>query len=325
MSIIELDNLSKHYGEIKALDDVWLRVEPGATGLLGPNGAGKSTLISLLLGQATVTSGTGRVLGFDIRKQRRAVRQRTGYVPETDCFVPGLSGVGYVCYAGRLAGMSGSSAMQRAHEMLDLVELENERYRPVETYSAGMKQRVKLAQALVHDPELVFLDEPTNGMDPRGRRLMLSLMKDLAKRGVSLLLSSHLLPDVEQVCERVVVLGRGRVLAEGLIEEMRRPSPRRCSARIRGDADDFSRRLEGAGVRISGQDDDRLHLELPADGRHDLVVRAAVDAGVQLRELRPERSSLEQVFLQAVESHQRAPASEAEALTEGGADHAHSP
>jgi len=302
VAVIELHSLSKRYGPIAALDDVSLCIEPGATGLLGPNGAGKSTLINLLLGQTPVTGGRGAVLGFDISRQRRAIRQRTGYVPETDCFIPRLSGVGYVCYAGRLAGMSGSSAMQRAHEMLDLVELEDERYRPVETYSGGMKQRVKLAQALVHDPELVFLDEPTNGMDPRGRRLMLNLIRDLSKRGISLLLSSHLLPDVEQVCERVVVLGRGRVLAEGLIEEMRRPSPRRCSVRVRGAISEFGRYLGEADVLICGRDGERLELELPGDGRHDLVVRAAVAAGVQLRELRPQRSSLEQVFLQAIES-----------------------
>jgi len=302
--IIALDKLTKRYGRITALDRVSLTIEPGVIGLLGPNGAGKSTLISLLLGHTRITSGSGTVLGHDIGREQRSIRQQTGYVPESECFIPGMSGVGYVCYAGRLAGMSHSSAMQRAHEMLDLVELENERYRPVETYSAGMKQRVKLAQALVHDPQLVFLDEPTNGMDPRGRRLMLDLMKDLGRRGVSLLLSSHLLPDVEQVCESVIVLGRGRVLAEGLIEEMRRPSARRCGARIRGDAERFRSSLSRAGVEVCGEDGGGLDLLLPDDGRHDLVVRAAVEAGVQLRELRPQRSSLEQVFLEAIESQQ---------------------
>ncbi|MFW6158437.1 MAG: ABC transporter ATP-binding protein, partial [Planctomycetota bacterium] len=272
----------------------------------GPNGAGKSTLISLLLGQVPATRGSGSVLGFDIRRQRWSVRQRTGFVPETDCFIPGMSGVGYVVFAGRLAGMGHSAAMQRAHQMLDLVELENERYRPVETYSAGMKQRVKLAQALVHDPELVFLDEPTNGMDPRGRRLMLRLMNELPRRGVSILLSSHLLPDVEEVCQRVIVLGRGRVLAEGEIREMRKPSETRCRVRVVGEDGPFRDRLRQAGVEIAGGGEGGLDLELPAADRHDLVLRAAVRAGVHLREFRPQRSSLEQVFLEALQAQREA-------------------
>ncbi len=165
MPVVVLDNLTKRYGGITALDGVSLGIEPGSVGLLGPNGAGKSTLISALLGHITITAGAGSVLGLDVCRQQRTIRQRTGYVPESDCFIPGMSAVGYVSYAGRLAGMPSRPAMQRAHEMLDLVELENERYRPVETYSVGMKQRVKLAQALVHDPELVFLDEPTNAAE----------------------------------------------------------------------------------------------------------------------------------------------------------------
>ncbi len=301
-AVIQLHHLTKRYGQITAIDDVTLDLEPGAVGLLGPNGAGKTTLISLLLGQTPATSGSGTVLGFDIRKRRRAVRQRTGFVPETDCFIPGMSGVGYVVFAGRLAGMGAASAMQRAHEMLDLVELEDERYRPVETYSVGMKQRVKLAQALVHDPDLVFLDEPTNGMDPRGRQLMLGLLKDLPRSGVSVLLSSHLLPDVEEVCERVVVLSRGRVLARGSIEDMSKPSETRYIARVIGDIRAFCEALQRANVAVNDDEPGRLDLELPAANRSDLVFRAAVETGVRLGELRPHRSSLEQAFLDALKA-----------------------
>jgi ABC-2 type transport system ATP-binding protein len=201
--------------------------------------------------------------------------------------------------------MDAGAAMQRAHELLDLVELENERYRPVETYSGGMKQRTKLAQALVHDPQLLLLDEPTNGMDPRGRRLILDLIRDLGRRGVSVLLSSHLLPDVQLVCERVVVLGRGRVLAQGAIDDMRQPSRRRCTVGVRGDADGFRARLGTAGVQVSrAEKDDRFELELPGDDEHQLILEAVRDSDVQLRELRPYRSSLEQVFLEAVRSQQ---------------------
>lgn len=323
--IIELDKLTKCYGEITALDDLTLGIEPGLVGLLGPNGAGKTTLLNLLLGHTEITRGDASVLGFDVRQQARAIRRRLGCVPENDCFIPGLSGVGYVQYVGRLAGMDRHSAMQRTHEMLDLVGLEDERYRPVETYSAGMKQRVKWAQALVHDPDLVFLDEPTNGMDPPGRRRALELIRDLGKRGVAVILSSHLLHDVEQVCERVIVLGRGRVLAEGRIEEMRRPSPRRCEVRVRGDLAPFQRRLTESGVKIYGQDEERLHLELPADDRHDLVVAAVAQSGVQLRELRLQRSSLEEVFLQAVASQEPAGGKPTESPTHDEVDRAHSP
>jgi len=322
--IVKLDRLTKRYGKITALDDLSLGIEPGLVGLLGPNGAGKTTLLNLLLGHTVITRGDASVLGFDVRQEARAIRRRVGYVPENDCFIPGLSGVGYVQYVGQLAGLDGHSAMQRTHEMLDLVGMEDERYRPVETYSAGMKQRVKWAQALVHDPDLVLLDEPTNGMDPPGRRLVLELIRDLGKHGVAVVLSSHLLHDVEQVCERVIVLGRGRVLAEGRIEEMRRASPRRCEVRVRGDLEPFRRRLTETGVTIRGQDEERLHLELPEDDRQDLVVAAIARSGVELRDLRLQRSSLEEVFLQAVASQAPAGGSRIESLNHDEVDRAHS-
>jgi ABC-2 type transport system ATP-binding protein len=307
VATISLHGLTKRYGDLVALDDVTLDVQPGAVGLLGPNGAGKSTLINVLLGHTPATAGTGTVLGYDLRTQQLAIRRRVGFVPEADCFIPGFSGVGYVAYAGRLAGMTHNDAMKRAHEILDLVELENERYRPVETYSGGMKQRVKIGQALVHDPELVLLDEPTNATDPQGRRLVLDLMRDLARQGVSILLSSHLLPDVERVCERVIVLGRGRVLAHGDIAEMREPSARRCTVRVKGEVGRFAAMLRGASVSVVSQDGDTLDLELPAEDRHELVLRAAAESGIVLREMRPQRSSLEQVFLQAIaQQHQGA-------------------
>ncbi len=223
--IISCDNLVKRYGKVTALDGVALSIEPGVVGLLGPNGAGKSTLISLLLGQTPATSGVATVLGFDVARQQRQIRRRVGFVPENDCLIPGLTGTGYVCYAGRLAGMSYADAMQRAHEVLDYVDLDEARYRPAEQYSAGMRQRLKLAQALVHDPDLLFLDEPTNGMDPHGRQIMLSLISDLGRAGISVLLSSHLLPDVERVCERVIIMGAGEILTSGRIDEMRKPHP----------------------------------------------------------------------------------------------------
>jgi ABC-2 type transport system ATP-binding protein len=305
VATISLSGLTKRYGSVVALDDVTLDIQPGAVGLLGPNGAGKSTLINVLLGHTPATGGAGTVLGYDLRTQQLAIRRRVGFVPEADCFIPGFSGVGYVAYAGRLAGMGRNDAMKRAHEILDLVELENERYRPVETYSGGMKQRVKLAQALVHDPELVLLDEPTNATDPQGRRLILDLMRDLARQGVSILLSSHLLPDVERVCERVVVLGRGQILAHGDLAEMKQPSAVRCTARVKGPVEAFAAGLRAASVDVLSQDGETLEVRLPGENRHELVLRVAAETGVVLREMRPQRSSLEQVFLQAI-AQQRA-------------------
>ena len=319
------DGLVKRYGRIAALRGVTLAVDPGVVGLLGPNGAGKSTLISILLGQTPATSGKAQVLGLDVRRQQPLIRQRIGFMPENDCLIPGMSGTGYVCYAGRLAGMSHSDAMQRAHEVLDYAELGEARYRPAEEYSAGMKQRLKLAQALVHDPDLLFLDEPTNGMDPRGRLTMLSLIKDLGAAGIAVLLSSHLLPDVERVCERVIIMGAGEILTSGRIDEMRKPHPTLCTVDYVGDGDAFARGLtsrnvgisgparnpatgkaslpvgQPTGRRIAGADHtSTIAVELPGPGQEALVLEAAIEAGVSIRGLHPKRSGLQETFMAAI-------------------------
>ncbi len=298
--IIQLDNLTKRYGSFTALDGLTLDVPPGIVGLLGPNGAGKSTLINCLLGHTPATSGEATVLGCDIRRQQPAIRRQIGYVPEHECFIPGLTGVGYVSYAGRLAGMPPKQALARAHDMLDLLALENERYRPVESYSTGMKQRAKFAQALVHDPRLVLMDEPTNGLDPSGRRLMLALIRELGEKGISIMLSSHLLPDVEAVCEHVIVLGRGRVLECGSMDHLHKPMPRACSVKVSGDLDAFRRELAERGVAIEDDLSELWKLELPEDDAHQLVVQAARGAGVGLHRLQQKRTSLEEMFMKAV-------------------------
>src|SRR4029453_3334901 len=186
------------------------------------NGAGKTTLIRTLLGLISLDAGGGQVLGMDIHSQRREIRQAVGFVPEDECLFPGVSGIEFVAYAGELSGMSHKDAMQRSHEVLNYVGLGEARYRPVESYSTGMKQRLKLGSATGHHPKLLILDEPTNGMDPVGRQEMLELARDLAhNKGLSLLFSSHLLPDVEAVCDHVLVLGRGTLLAQGEIRTMK--------------------------------------------------------------------------------------------------------
>src|SRR6202521_1410264 len=208
--VVTLEGVTVAYGRNRALRDVTASFAAGAVGLLGPNGAGKSTMIKALLGFLVPERGRMRVLGLDVAESGVEIRGRVGYMPESDAHIPGMNAVTFVAYCGELAGLPRADAMQRAHEVLFYVGLGEARYRNVETYSTGMKQRLKLAQALVHDPDLLFLDEPTNGMDPKGREEMLALVRDLARhKGINVILSSHLLPDVENTCDHVIVLDKG--------------------------------------------------------------------------------------------------------------------
>lgn len=220
--IIETNRLTKRYRDVTALDQVDLRVDPGRIGLLGPNGAGKTTLIKCLLQLEDISDGSARLLGHDVRTQGREARTRVGYAPEIDCHIPGMAGCEYVTYCAQLSGLPFSDARQRAHEMLDFVGMGQERYRQIDTYSTGMRQRVKLAQAIVHDPEILFLDEPTNGLDPEGQEKMLQLIEQLGTRhGMSVVFSSHLLHEVERVCEQIVIVDKGRVLGHDPLAVLR--------------------------------------------------------------------------------------------------------
>jgi ABC-2 type transport system ATP-binding protein len=299
--LFALQDVTKTYGPITALAQLSVKVPPGAVGLLGPNGAGKTTLIRTLLGLIPVDSGGGQVLDMDIRERRLDIRQATGFVPEDECLFPGVPGVEFVSYAGELCGMSRSDAMQRAHEVLNYVGLGEARYRNVETYSTGMKQRLKLASAIVHDPRLLILDEPTNGMDPAGRQEILELSRDLAHyKGMSLLFSSHLLPDVEAACDHILVLGRGRILAQGAIQELKQLHASSYEVRLKAEPDRFAQRLVQAGCAAESRDD-LLLVRLPSGRSEQLLWELAAASGEQIRYLRPQRSTLEEVFLQAVE------------------------
>ena len=299
--LFALRDVTKTYGRITALRQLTVSVPVGAVGLLGPNGAGKTTLIRTLLGLIDVDRGGGQVLGMDIDARRLDIRQAVGFVPEDECLFPGVPGIEFVSYAGELCGMSRSDAMQRAHEVLNYVGLGEARYRNVETYSSGMKQRLKLASAIVHDPRLLILDEPTNGMDPGGRQEILELARDLAhEKGMSLLFSSHLLPDVEAVCQHVVVLGRGQLLAQGQIQELKKLHACCYEVRLKAEPDGFARRLVDAGCDAETRDD-LLLVRLPVGRDEQLLWEIAAMVGEQIRYLRPQRSTLEEVFLQAVE------------------------
>jgi len=298
--LFQLDGVTKTYGAVTALDGLSVSVPAGAVGLLGPNGSGKTTMIRTLLGLIPVDAGSGEVLGLDIRTRQLDVRRLVGFAPEDECLFPGVAGVEFAAYAGELVGMRPKDAMQRAHEVLDYVGLGEARYRRVETYSTGMKQRLKLAAAVVHDPRLLILDEPTNGMDPAGRQEMIDLARDLSHgKGMSLLFSSHLLPDVEAVCDHVIVMGRGALLAQGNIQQMKQAHPRAFDVRVKGDPDAFLAKLRSAGGDAKVHEE-TLRVELPEGQTPDLLWRIAAELGDQIRHLRPHRSSLEDVFLNAV-------------------------
>jgi ABC-2 type transport system ATP-binding protein len=299
--LFQLSDVTKTYGKIIALRQLSVEVEAGAIGLLGPNGAGKTTLIRTLLGLITLDSGAGKVLDMDIRSRRLDIRQAVGFMPEDECLFPGVAGIEFVAYAGELCGMAHGDAMQRGHEVLNYVGLDEARYRAVESYSTGMKQRLKLAAAIVHDPRMLILDEPTNGMDPAGRQEMIDLARDLSHgKGMSLLFSSHLLPDVEAVCDHVIVLGRGSLLAQGQIQELKQVHARAYEVRVKGDPVPFLERLRQTGTQAEANGDG-LHVQLTDEQTPALLWQVAADLGEQIRYLRPQQSSLEDVFLQALE------------------------
>ena len=304
---VRLDGVVKRYGNRTVLDGVSLEVTPGVTGLVGPNGAGKSTLVRAILGLVRLAAGSVRVFGLDPAREPRRVRSLLGVVPEDECAVPGLSGVEMVRYAARLCGLPGTESLRRAHEVLDWCDAGQERYRPVETLSVGTRQKVAFAAAIVHDPRMVILDEPTNGLDPLERRAMLGRLVTLARdHGKTVLVSTHVLPDVQSICDRVVVLARGRVRLTGTIDELTRPAI--PAHRLEGDGplDELARLLTARGLPARLDDSDEtgaaeaILLEPPGPARIFLVWETARDAGVVIRSLEPAYRPLEEVFVQTL-------------------------
>jgi len=298
--LVEFDGLAVSYGLVQALAGVQGVFLPGPTGLLGPNGAGKTTLLKTLLGFLTPDRGRMTAFGKDPTREPLEVRRRLGYMPEQDCHIPGMTAAGFVAFAGELSGLPRDEAISRAHEVLYYVGLGEARYRNVETYSTGMKQRVKLAQALVHDPDLLLLDEPTNGLDPQGREEMLALIRDIAtRRGMSLILCSHLLHDVERVCEQVIVLNQGQIARQGSVRELTGARKQVFDVRFKGDASAVLTDLKDMGADWR-EGDDGVRLFLPEGQGPDTVFRVAQQCGVQVRHLRPGAETLEDVFLRAL-------------------------
>jgi ABC-2 type transport system ATP-binding protein len=298
--IIEARGLGKTFGTQRALADVNITVPPGTIGLLGPNGAGKTTFIKCLLNLETPTVGTATVLGCEIRAQNRASRERVGYSPEQDCHIPGMAGCEYVTYCGQLSGMSFQRARQRAHEILDLVGMGQERYRSVNTYSTGMKQRVKLAQALVHDPEFIILDEPTNGLDAAGRESILQLIGSLWKQlGVSVMISSHLLHDIERICDRVIIIADGRVIEHDSMEALKNRHQRIIELTPSGDADRFMAVLKNGGFPIERLSNGRLRVESPTESAEP-ILKLMREHNLPPAEIVANRNALHELFVKAL-------------------------
>lgn len=299
--IVEVTDLKFSYGRSKALDGITLKIAEGAVGLLGPNGAGKSTLLRILLGFLTPQQGGGRVLGYDIRLEQRSIRRHIGYMPEDDCLIPGMDAVTFTSHFGELSGMPRQEAMKRAHDVLFYVGLGESRYRRLESYSAGMKQRLKLAQAIVHDPKLLFLDEPTSNLDPQGRTDVLELIRDISsKKDIQVLVSSHILSDIESVCSDVIILNRGQLAAQGKLNELRALDYRLYEIRIKGEAAGFVRRLNELRCRVEETADGLIKVYMPADMDSRSILAAAARANIQVRHFVRSQTSLEDFFAQTV-------------------------
>lgn len=304
--IISLSEVTKYYDAFQALRGVNLKIYPGITGLLGPNGAGKSTLIKILLGLVSMTSGSGTILGLALGRDGRKIRSRIGFVPEDDCYIPGLTGVEVVQFAATLSGIESTEALRRSHEILDFCGMKQERYRNIETYSTGMRQKIKFAAAIVHDPEFLVLDEPTSGLDPEEREALLNRVRLLANSGKSVLLSTHILPDVQGVCDHVVILSGGIVRLDQSLDQLNRPVNQSVTLELIGNSELMISELKAAGVTVVQQLSGGLRIDSADDQTRDLVWRIARDNELELTSLRPAKNSLEEIFISAVSENKHA-------------------
>ena len=295
--LIEARDLRKLYGPHMALDDVDLSIPHGATGLLGPNGAGKSTLFKCILGLIKATSGDGQVLGHDIRTEGHLIRSKIGYMPEYDSLDPGLNAIDQVRYSGELLGMNSSAATQRAHEVLEYVGLKDQRYRKIETFSTGMKQATKLARALIHDPDILICDEPTNGLDQRARKFMLeTLRKTVTEGGRSVIMSSHVMDDVQEVCDRIVMIHKGKIVVQGKIDELVSQVEPEIEISVWGGASEMEGQLisMGISVRRLGRN---MRVSKTSEDTYSRIMEAATLCGVQVRKMSDYEPDLEDIFL----------------------------
>ena len=299
--IITTKRLNKMYGSHLAIDGINLEIPRGAIGILGPNGAGKSTLFKCLLGLITTTSGEGTVLGHDIRTEGESIRSKIGYMPEYNALDPNLFAVDQVRYAGELLGMNSKTATQRAHEVLEYVGLKDQRYRKIETFSTGMLQATKLACALVHDPEILICDEPTNGLDQRARSFMLQTLKRTVVEGErSVLMSSHVMDDVQEVCDSIVMIHKGKIVLQGYFDDFAEQVDKEIEVVIWGGASRMEEELatEGLEARRLGR---VIRIKVESESTVDKILNAAVRAEVQVRQMKEYEPDLEDIFLLVME------------------------
>ena len=299
-TVVEIRDVNKQYGNVRALQDVAIRVEPGVTGLLGPNGSGKSTLIKSLLGLVGVQTGTGSVLGKAWPKQVRQIRDLVGYLPEDDCYIAGLVGVESVAFMAQLSGLPDVEGLRRAHEIMDFCDIGEERYREVETYSTGMRQKLKFAQALVHDPPLLILDEPTTGLDPDQRQAMLSRIRTLARdHDKSILLSTHILPDVQSVCDQVIILSGGIVRVQDSLQALSQLERPTINISVFGQSDRFATRCQTEGLDVTRADNGSLLVAGVSDDQMPMLWQWAAETETSIRRYHRATKSLEQIFVEA--------------------------
>ena len=294
-SLIRTEGLTKRYGSVTALEGLTVDVGPGVTGLVGANGAGKSTLLKILLGLSPTTEGSASVLALDVATDGAAIRELVGYMPEHDCLPPDVSATEFVVHMGRMSGLPTTSARERAADTLRHVGLYEERYRPMGGYSTGMRQRVKLAQALVHDPALVLLDEPTNGLDPAGREDMLELIRRVGGEfEISVIVTSHLLGELERVCDSIIVIDGGRLLRHSTTASVTTATAV-VTIEVDGDAEALVARLTSAGVVVRGTGR-VLEVDVVDEATHDVVRDAVADLGLGLIRLERQRHRLTEMF-----------------------------
>ena len=301
--VITLDNLSVTFGGRPILKSLNGDLRGRAIGLLGPNGAGKTTLIHTLLGFHQPSAGTARILGSDIRGEANQIKSLIGYMPERDSFISKMSCIHFVRFMAELSGLPPGAALERAHEALFFVGLGEARYRNVDTFSLGMKQLAKLAQAIVHGPRLIFLDEPTNGLDPPARSRMIKMIREIRDSGqANIVLSSHLLRDVEECCEEIVILKDGRLVVYCNLEEERKANKKFLMLETRGDLKSFVEGIGTLGCECAMTSDHRLKIILQDGTEVRDLYRLAADSQVQIRRLSYKRDSLEDIFLKAMEN-----------------------
>lgn len=301
--VIDLDGLSVSFGRRPILQDLRADMRGRAIGLLGPNGAGKTTLIHTLLGFHPTSSGTARIFGRDITNEAKEIKSLVGYMPERDSFIAKMSAVHLVRLMGELSGLPPEAALERAHEALFYVGLGEARYRKLDTYSLGMKQLAKLAQAIVHGPRLIFLDEPTNGLDPPARARMIRLIREIRDSGqANIVLSSHLLRDVEECCEEILILKDGRLVVYCNLEEERKSNRKFLMLETRGDQSKFAEAVKALGCEYALTGDHRVKVVLEEGIEVRDLYRVAAEQQVQIRRLSYKRDSLEDIFLKAMEN-----------------------